>query len=239
MKIKPLYIAITCLLAAIIGGTSCAVFFPIKSNALNHVILAPLENKFKRKFQFQRSSIRLAGNVFLKDVTVTDKSGMAFHASTASVKYNLIDVLFGKKETEFFMENTKFYKDVSLLNSVSSILVIAKMPNVEFDTIEGSFYSQNDAVYIKKFLAANDKINISGKGWVTKAGELDGTVHFSFGKTITDTVPSIVKATLLYNEGGGRMGITLKASGNYTKPFLNIDSSTFKMNIKEGILKLK
>lgn len=217
----------------------CLLLIPIKLNIINHFILSPFEKKFAATIQFKTSRIWLPGNILLEGVSASDKGGMVCQAATVNINYNIAAMLLGKKEMLFSAKDIKFYKDVGLLNSVSRVLTMPTIPNVDFNTIEGDFDFQKDAVLIKKAAASNMNIVISGDGLIKKDGTLDCNVHFSFNKSIVDTIPDIIKTTLLSNEKDGWMGITLKTAGNYAKPSLRINSDMFQLNIKETILKVK
>lgn len=229
IKISLILLLLVCLLALI----------PIRSNAINRFMLSPFEKKLAMAFQFKTSKIWLPGNIFLEGITASDKGGMLYRAESLNIKYNIQGLLFGKKEMSFCAKEVKFYKDIGLLNSVSRILTIPQMPNVDFNAIEGDFNFQKDATYIKKASARSGNMVIRGEGLIKNNGDLDCNVHFSFSKPIVDSIPDIIKMTLLSEENNGWMGITLKTTGNYAKPSLHIDSETFKMNIKETIIKFK
>ena len=212
---------------------------PIRVNAVSHLILSPVEKKSATTLQFKTSRIWLPGNILLKDVSASNKSGILCHAEAIEIKYNIAAILFGKNNISVLAKGVNFHEDIGLLNSLSRVLTMPKMANVDFNLIEGDFDFQKDAICIKKIAAVNDNIAIKGAGWVKKDGNLDCSVHFSFSKAIVDTIPGLVKATLLSDENNGWMGITLKTTGNYAKPSLHIDSEMFKLNIKETIIKVK
>ena len=134
------------------------------------------------------------------------------------------------------LKGTKFYKNVGLLDSVADLLVIAIMPDVEFDEIKGILQLHKDGVFIKDFSAHNDKMRIRGGGRIDKNGSLDCDINFSFSRDITDKVPDPVKEAILREEGEGWMGIAFKARGNYKRPSLHISSEMIKLNIMEGII---
>lgn len=215
------------------------LLFPIRSNAVNHFILSSLDEKIAKAIVFENSKIWLPGNIFLGGISASDKGSVLFQAETVNINYNLAAVLSGKKEIVFSAKGVKFYGDIALLNSVSNILTMPKMPNIGFSAINGDFEIHKDVVLVKKLAAINDDMVINGEGSIKKTGDLDCTIHFSFAKPITDTIPDLVKITLLSEEKDGWMSITLKTTGNYVKPSLHVDSELFKLNIKETTIKIK
>ena len=218
---------------------AAAVSIPIKSNTLNHFILLSFEKKLGKKCDFKASKIWPPGNIFLEGVSISDKNGVLCTARDLNIDYNLAGILLNNKEFSFKAENLRVHQDINLLTSVSNMLTIPKMPDVEFKYIDGVLNFQKDALRIKNIAAETDVMKIAGAGWAGKNGDLNCRFHFSFGGTLLNNIPDIVKATLLTDEGGGWMGITLNATGNYARPSIQIDSETFKMNIRETILKLK
>lgn len=215
------------------------LFFPIKSNRVNHFILSSFDNKIVKSLEFKSSKIWLPGSIFLGGLSASDKGNLMCQAEALNINYSLAVMLFGKKEITFSAKYVKFYKNIALLDSVSSILTIPKMPNVGFSSIDGDIEIQKDTVIVKKLAASNDNMVIKGEGAVKKNGDLDCNIHFSFNKPITDAIPDFVKITLLSEEKDGWMGITLKTTGNYAKPSLHVDSELFKLNIKETTIKVK
>lgn len=215
------------------------LLIPITSNKINHFILSPFEKKLSTTIQFETSRIWLPGSISLGGVSASNKGGILYRAETVDISYNIAAILSGKKEIVFSMKDVKFYKDIGLLNSVSRVLTMPEISNVGFKSIEGDFDFERDAVHVRKLAASNPNMAIRGEGWIKRDGTLDCNLHFSFSKSIVDTIPDIIKATLLTDENNGWMGITLKTTGNYAKPSLHIDSETFKLNIKETIIKVK
>lgn len=213
-------------------------FIPISSNAVNRLILSPFEGKFAKGLQFKSSRIWLPGDITLGGLTSSAKGGITYYAETLHVKYNVAKILFGKRNLSFSANSVTFCKGVGLLDSVSRILAMPQMPGAGFNSINGSLEFRNNAVYIEKIEAANKDVIVKGSGYIGRDGGLDCNLHFSFSGAVVDTIPEAIKTTLLTKESGGWVGIALKATGNYAKPSLHIGGDTFKLNIKESVIKL-
>ncbi len=236
---KQLLVKLLKFLAILVLIIAALLSIPIKSNTLNHFILSSFEKKIAKELNFKTSKIWLPGNIFLEDMSVSDKNGILCTAKDLNINYNPAGILLNNKEVSFKARNLRVHQDINLLTSVSNMLTIPKMPKVEFKHIDGVLDFRKDAIYIKNIAAETDAMKIEGDGWAGKGGDLNCRFHFSFGSSLVGNVPDIVKATLLTDEGGGWMGITLNATGNYATLSIQIDSETFKMNIRETILKLK
>ena len=237
MKRHLLSIIIKAILILFILIISLAYLIPIKSNIITHIILSPIENKFRKKIEFNDPYIWIPGRIYLRDASIIDKGGRLYYCKTFNIRYNLIGLLSIKKEFSFNLSDIKLYQNVGLLDSVANMLVISIMPDVEFEEIKGVLQLRKDVVYIKDVYAYNEKMRIRGSGWINKDGLLNCDVNFSFSKDVTDMVPDAVKAVILKREGGGWMGIALKVGGNYKKPSLHITSETLKLNIIEGLFR--
>ena len=215
--------------------------FPINSNAINRMILSPFEKMLQKKIEFTASNIWLPGRISLEEASVSDKSGRLYYCRTASFKYNIARALLGKKELTFNLKAVKLYKDIDLLNSVSTMLEISKMPDIEFEGIEGAVKFYKDGVHIKRLYAYNDTMRIRGEGWVSYTGVLNCDIRLAFNETVIDIVPEVVKTAILKSDSGGWIEIDLKATGNYKKPSLHIATDlatdTIILNIKEGFLR--
>ena len=196
----------------------------------------PLKKKFQKKIDVGASYIWLPANIFLEDLSIIDEGGRLYHCKTFNLKYNLADLLFGKREFFFNLNGIRLYRHAGLLDSVADMLVIAKMPDVELEEIKGSLELHKNGAFIKNLYTHNDKMRINGNGWISRDGLLDCDVNFSFSKDITDKIPDAVKVALLRDEDEGWMGIALKVKGSYKKPSLHITANTIKLNILQGLL---
>ncbi len=226
-----LNIILTALLLAVL--VLCVV--PVKSKAIARMAFLPFEKKFQNKIAFSSSSIWFPGNVYLEDVSITDKSGRLYYSKTADIKYNLIGLLFRKGGLSFDLKDIRFYGNIGILDSMADILIISKMPGIEFEEISGFLQVRNGTVYMRDIYAHNDSMRIKGGGWIDKNGLLDCDISFSFSRAMTDKVPDVVKETLLKRESKGWMSISFKARGNYKKPSLHLSGDRLKVNITEGL----
>jgi hypothetical protein len=224
-------IATLFLLAALI---LCIV--PVKSKAIARLAFIPFEKRFQNKIDFNSPVIWLPGNISLEDVSITDKRGRLYYSKTAEIKYNPLGLLFQKSGFLFDLKGVKFYGNIGLLDSVSSILIISKMPDIEFEEMGGILRMRKGILHMADFYAHNDSMRIKGGGWVDKNGALDCDINFSFSKDITDEIPDVVKKTLLSRQGEGWMGISFKAKGNYKRPSLHITGNRLELNIIKGLL---
>jgi len=197
--------------------------------------LSPIEKKFRKEIKFNASYIWLPSKIFLENVAIVGESRRLYYCKTFNLKYNLANLLFGKRDLFFELKSIKSYRNIELLDSVTNMLVISSIPDVEFKEIKGHLELHKNSLFIKNLYAYNDKMRIKGSGWIDSSGLLDCDVKFSFSKDITDMVPDVVKTTLLKYEDGGWMGIAFKVKGNYKKPSLHIAGDTIKLNIREEI----
>lgn len=223
-------------------GILLLCLIPIKSNTITHILLLPLEKKFRKKIEFKTSYIWLPSKIFLEDVTIVGESRRLYYCKTFNLKYNLANLLFKKRDLFFDLKNIRSYRNIELLDSVTNMLVISAIPDVEFKEIKSTLQLYKNSIFIKNLYAYNDKMRIVGSGWIDNNGSLDCDVKFSFSKDITDMVPNLVKTALLKYEDEGWMGIALKVKGNYKKPSLHITGDTLKLNIMgeiEDLLKDK
>ena len=218
-------------------GIFSSLFVPIKLPIIARMALYPLEVKYKKDIKFATSAIRLTSKIELGKVSIRDSSGLLFYFRRISVNYNIFHMLSGRHWTDVKVEDVKLYNDVRIFDSVADMMNISGLPDVEFKNINGSFEFYKEATYVEKFSAINDLMRLDGNGWVGRNGDLDCNIKFTFGENVTKDIPDIIKKTLLTNEGGGRMSIELKLSGNYRKPTLHIASSKLKINIIEGMFK--
>jgi hypothetical protein len=216
-------------------GILLLCLIPIKSGTIAHILLSPIEKKFRKKIEFNASYIWLPSKIFLEDVTIIDKSGRLYYCKTFNLRYNLANLLFKKRDFFFDLKNIKSYRNIELLDSVTNMLVISAIPDVEFKEMKSTLQLHKNSIFIKNLYAYNNKMRIRGSGWIDSNGSLDCDVKFSFSKDITGMVPALVKTALLQYEDEGWMGIALKVKGNYKKPSLHITGDTLKLNISGGI----
>ncbi len=122
---------------------------PIRSKILTDLLLFPIEKKFQTDIEFSSSSIWLPAHVLIDEVSVIEESGRLYHVNSIGVYYNLVDLLF-KREIFFVLEGVKLYQNIGLLDSIANMLVISRMPDIEFDKIEGVVQLKNSGTIIKR-----------------------------------------------------------------------------------------
>lgn len=215
------------------------ILIPIRINSINRIILSPFEKKFSKKLGFKTSKIWIPGNIFLQGLSISEGNKIMVSAEELNIDYNMAFVLLREGGVSFKASGLAFQQNINLLASVSAMLTIPKMPHVSFQRIEGKLNFRKDAIYIKEITAVTNDMRVSAEGRVGRHGDLNCKLHFSFSDSVLKDAPDIIKTSLLNEEADGWMGITLNANGNYAKPSLSIDSETFKLNIKEGALKLR
>lgn len=234
MKRAFLFLVKAALIISVLGIlVVCLV--PIKSNAVARIALLPFEERFRKSIEFNASKIWLPANIFLEGVSIIDESGRLYYFDTIDIRYNLEDLIL-KREFLVNLKDVKLYQNIELLDSVADMLVISKLPDVEFREIKGILQLSKDTVFIKGIYAYNDRMRIRGGGWINNDGTLDCDINLSFSEDITDKIPDAVKIALLRREDGGWMGIALKGRGNYKKPTLHISSDSIRLNVREGAL---
>jgi len=223
-------IIILCILLLSLAVLASCV--PIRSKTVMNILLLPVEKKFETDIEFKSSAIWLPAHISIDGISVIEESGRLYYFDTIDIYYNITDLVL-KREVFFKIKGIRLYQDMQLLNSVANMLDIPKTPDIEFEKMEGLFQLRNNGTLIKHFYAHNDRMRIRGSGWVDREGSLDCDVNFSFSKEVTGKIPDVVRSTLLKDERGGWMGITLKAKGNYKRPSLHIIGDVLKINIKE------
>ena len=72
---RGIFFLIRTALIILVIGILVACLLPIRSNAVTRIALSPLEKRLQKKIEFSDSRIWLPANVFLEDVTITDKGG--------------------------------------------------------------------------------------------------------------------------------------------------------------------
>ncbi len=210
---------------------------PLTLPVITRMLLLPLERGLQVSVDIGSSKVIVARNISLRDVTVVDEKGRFYYCKTANLGYRLIDLLFGEKATKFRLQDVKFYRDVDIINSVTDMLVISKIPDIQFEEIRGLVRIHNTKIYIEDLCACNNSLRIKGKGWIDKNGELDCDLHFSFHSSITDKIPETVKKMMLSPQEKDWMGVRLKVSGDYKKPSLHIASKGLRLNVTESYIK--
>ena len=235
MKKSILFRLTKIILIALAVSILLILLIPTKSHLITRLALMGFEKKFQNKIEFGSSYIWLMGKISIEDVSATDKSGRFYSSRRLDIKYNFFDLLFGNREIFLTLKKPKFYRNISILDSVASMLVISKMPDLEFEEIKCSLRLGKNLLYIKNAYAYNDLMRIKGSGSIDNAGKLDCDINFSFYKEITDKVPKAIRAIILQDEEEGWMRISFKARGNYKTPSLHITGNRLEMNIMKGI----
>ena len=209
-----------------------ASLVPLRSKTLTDILLLPLEKRFETNIEFASSEIWLPARISLRELSVIEETGRLYHFDSIDVRYNIADLAL-KGEFLFIIKGVKLYQNMSLLDSITGMLKIPDIPDIQFDAVEGVFRLSKKGTAIRRFYAYNDKVRIRASGWADRAGSLDCDVRFSFSNYLTGKIPEVVRSTMLKDEKDGWMGITLKAKGNYKRPSLHLTGDSLKVNIKE------
>jgi len=225
------------LIILFLASSAAVIIFPISFKPLAVMMLRPVESKLGKEIDFSISTIRIPKSIHMEKVIIREAGGMLCHLDTLDIKYNIPGMICGKADVVTEISGIRLYKDTAIIDSVTDMLAISRIPDVSFDSASGRLRFYSDAIHLKELRAASPAMRIFGSGWIGGEGILDCELNFSFSKELTDKMPDALKKALLCRDENGWLGMELGVTGNYKRPSIRISADQIELNIMEGFLK--
>ncbi|MBP7055975.1 MAG: hypothetical protein KBB52_03900 [Candidatus Omnitrophica bacterium] len=227
-KITLIILASIAILAALIyaNAEKIAIFF-ISKNTDTKISYESLKNNGFRTFDF----IGLALN--------DKRTGAGFLATTANVTPYWDEITSGKITLDFKLKDVRFTKwapdekdDYSTLPGLIAVPFSSKW---KYQEITGAITVTKAGVRLNNLVATSDLIKLSVSGIVQKTGDMDADVTVYFSNALFSKIPENFTKMVFKKDGEDWQSISVKLTGNYQIPSIEISSKTFRLNI--GLLK--
>lgn len=230
VKVKRLLLLFACLVGTFLIVILIIIAFP--------QTIVTLHNSYIEKYvgvniNFSSSDISLLKEWRFGNVDISSKKGY-----TLSIEHMVLFPPFfslgkGEINANCKAKNISFHKELPLLNSIFKLLSIQSIGDITFDSIEVNIALSRNKIEMNDLKALSKDIRVVGEGSVdTDDGLMNYSLKFLFSKDITDNLHNAIKISLLKPEDAYWMSLNIKASGNYKRPNLSLESDFLNLNIK-------
>jgi len=207
------------------------IYVPISFYPINRLLINALEDRLDAEIDCRSLKIYLWRSLVAKDVEAMGKGGFALSAENVVIDYDLISIVTGRLHAKCGLENVKFYKGGSIMNSLSDILQIKPLGNTTFKTVQADFYIGKDDTLTQNLTLLSDEIKILGNATTDKDNAIMCLLYFSIRDYVVSEIPKEIRDSLLQKEEGPWSSIYIGIMGNYKEPILRIITERFRINI--------
>lgn len=173
-----------------------------------------------------RSGVDLA----FKNLKVMSRPyGIGISARNADIKpkgntysFDFRDVRFLKKEKD----------SVSSYDNLAGLVSVPFEANWVYREIQGEIALSCNAIEITKLDAVSEDIKLKLDGVFRYDNTLDMNIIIYFAQELINRIPNEFSIIAMTDEGGGWKSLSVRLSGNYAEPSIQVSSKLFRLNIK-------
>ena len=218
-------------LTSILLLIAATTYAPISFGPLNTLLIKLVEKRLDARIACRSLKIYLWRCLVADDIQVIGRGGFALSAEKATIHYDLVSIVTGRFHMRCNLDNGKFYRGGTIMNSLSDILYIQPLGNTTFETVQADLFVGRRDTVAHNLLLSSDKIKISGGALTDTNNNIKCLLSFSLDEDLTKEMPDEIKGSLFKNEQGARSNISVGIMGNYKKPTLRIMTERFRMKI--------
>ncbi|OGW83640.1 MAG: hypothetical protein A2987_04665 [Omnitrophica bacterium RIFCSPLOWO2_01_FULL_45_10] len=172
-----------------------------------------------------------------KDLSAIDnRRGLGFKSGYA--KLNLIGIKGLSAATcEFELHNVSLIKKgESALDRYGDIAGLVSAPFASrwrYKDVIGRVRLFGKGIVVEKFKAESEDIKLSLSGTILSDDTLTCDLIIYFSEALTGNIPEELSEVVLRNESNGWKSLSVKLTGNYRSPSIQVAGQMFRLNIKE------
>jgi len=141
-----------------------------------------------------------------------------------TIGFVLTEVRFVKQEAE---------KD-DAFDKVSELIAIPFKSRWAYKRISGSIQPSAEKIIAKDLIAEGDDLKLSIKGSLDpKKNKVDSDLVIYFSQNLTSKIPEELAKALLVDEKDGWKSLSVRLTGDYSKPSIRVSGRLFRLNVKE------
>lgn len=163
------------------------------------------------------------------------KTGMGLTANRARIKPLWLDLLGGKLSADFSLNGVSFTEKLSAnksdYESLSGLVAMPFGSKWKYREIAGSITIWRNSIHLRELKAVSDeiKLSLSGDFWDDHTISSDITIYFS--NDLFKKIPNDIVRMVLADEPDGWRSLSVRLTGNYHKPSVQITGKSFRFNI--------
>lgn len=170
------------------------------------------------------------------NLTVSDNdTGMGITAKEAKITPRWSDLLAGRLSGSFKLAGVSFMDRASAdkagYESLSGLVAMPFSSRWQYREITGSITVWSNSIHIQDLNAASDEIKLSVSGDLWNDHTISSDIKIFFSKDLFSKIPDDIVMMVLADEPDGWRSLSVKLTGNYTKPSIQITGRAFRFNI--------
>lgn len=170
------------------------------------------------------------------DLALNDKkTGIGLLAKKAVIKPLWKDILAGKMAIDFTLSHVTFIKqegekqdDFETFEGLAALPFSSKWTYLD---LSGALQTSGGTIHLQDLKATSDVIKFTITGDFRSDANIDSDITVYFSDTLFAKIPKQFIKGVLKDEGDGWQSFSMKLSGNYKAPSIQVTGKQFRLNI--------
>lgn len=144
----------------------------------------------------------------------------------------------GARSVSFELKGVKFIPSVkkekaSERDYMMDIIALPFDGKWAYKDMAGDLAEHEKGIYVRKFVASGDMMNLSVNGYLFKNNVVDLNLTVYFSPAMLKEVPDSVTGVVLKQETGGWKSLSAHLTGDLSQPSIELSGKLFRLNIKQ------
>jgi hypothetical protein len=206
--------------------------------SFDHVLIYVLSKAYNLNFSYSSLKMESFNHYILEDLNIINKKmGLGLFSRYADIKLTWNRLPFKNMITDFSLKEVNFLKEEPVGKAVcyDSICELVSVPfdsNWTYKEISGKIQPFEDGINIMDFMAVSDEIKLSFRGTIfyTQTLNIDAVIYFS--DKLVGKIPKELSTVILQNEDNGWKSLSVKLTGDYKAPSIQVTSKLFRLSVQ-------
>lgn len=207
------------------------IYVPIPLGPLKIILIKIFETRLDADIKCRSLKIHTWRSITAKEVEAYGKGGFALSAESVVFDYNIASVLTGRLHITCNLEDVKFYRSSSIINSLTDMLHIKPLGNQTFNTVRADLFVGRRDTLTQNLTMLSDEMKIFGNAITDRDDNIMSLLYIHLKEKVADDIPNEIRDALLKKEDGPWSSLYIGIMGNYRTPMLRIITERFRMNI--------
>ena len=228
---------VTAIKVALYTTVALVLVAALTATQFNKIAISCLSRSYNLEIYYDSLKGNILKNVVFQNLKAVDRaSGNGIFAEAGSIAlrwkgHGLSDIglridLSGFNFVKNHPEHTTTYADLPDL--VSSPF----NSRWRYGEISADIEVEKDIVTIKRLEAVGDEIRLFLSGRIYPNKKIESDIRILFSSKLTSRIPEELSDAVLQDEPHGWKSLSVKLSGNYKDPSIQITGKLFRLNIK-------
>ena len=171
-------------------------------------------------------------------LSVTDRrSGLGIFSKNAQAAASLRGHDFKQVSLRLNLEEVSFiHRSTETVSSYDNLAGLVALPfkgNWVYNYISGNIELSDGMVRLDKISAVSNDIRLAVSGNISKNKNIDIAIKIEFSDNVARRMPEELTNAVLSEEGAGWKSLSVRLTGNFSKPAMQVSGKLFRLNIRE------